>query len=211
MKLKIILTMTLLTFLGLTTQGAGYLRATNEAITSNSKELNDEDLIKKFNADIADYLVAFNNGNYDHVVDMIYPKLFDIVSREQLMQTFTQLEEMGMQMKMDFKGVESISKVIDFDRERFCRVYYSAVLTIDISGPMLENIDQLKQGLVAAYGEEYLTYDETVHRFTISANKSMIAISKNDTDNWKYIEYNEQQEALLTQLIPSEVLDQMEM
>ena len=55
-----------------------------------------------------------------------------------------------------------------------------------------------------------MKYDETDNKFIINTRNSMIAISEKDSDSWKYIEYIDPQEEMLKQLIPSEVLKQIE-
>ena len=74
---------------------------------------------------------------------------------------------------------------------------------------MLASKNQLEQGFVSAYGDENVEYDETKNRFDINAKKSMIAISSLASDDWKYIEYNEQQKEMFYQLLPKEVLDKL--
>jgi hypothetical protein len=167
------------------------------------------DLKSEFTADISNYLDTFNKGDWDGVINMMYPKLFDIITKEQMIQTFNQMEEMGMEMKTDFDKIEKISKVINYENSKFCRVYYNGGLTIKISGVMLENKEQLKQSFIGTYGLDNVKYDDTNNKFDINAKKSMIAISNIDSNKWTYIEYNDQQDEVLKQLIPEKVLEQI--
>ena len=74
---------------------------------------------------------------------------------------------------------------------------------------MLENKDQLGQSFIAAYGLENVKYDDINNKFDINAKKSMIAVSNIDSNEWTYIEYNDQQEEMFKQLIPEKVLEQI--
>jgi len=121
------------------------------------------DLKEKFNTDISKYLNAFNEGDWDGVIKMIYPKLFDFMTKEQMIASFNQLEEMGIDMKTDFNKVEKISEVINFEDSKYCRVYYNGKLNIKIKGQMLESIDLLEQNFNEAYGEKNVTYDKKIN------------------------------------------------
>ena len=208
MKLNLFLIIGLSTLISCGTKGQDNKTAQNKNETAVYTKGNNE-LKAEFTTDISNYLDAFNKGDWDGVINMIYPKLFDLLTKEQMIQTFNQLEEMGMEMKTDFNKIEKISEVINYENSKFCRVYYNGGLTIKISGAMLENKGQLGQSFIAAYGMENVKYDDTNNKFDINAKKSMIAISKIDSNEWKYIEYNDQQEEMLKQLIPEKVLDQI--
>jgi len=171
-------------------------------------EVND-DLKTHFTTDLLNYFKAFNKEDWDGVIDMIYPKLFDLITKEQMVQFFSQLKELGMDMKIDFMKVDNISEVISYESSKFCRVYYNGILTIKISGIMLEDKEELKQDFISAYGLDNVKYDSINEKFDIDGKKSMMAISRIDSNNWTYIEYNEQQEEMLYQLIPREVLEQL--
>ncbi|MCO6468898.1 MAG: hypothetical protein J5I54_08650 [Bacteroidales bacterium] len=208
MKLNLFLIIGLSTLISCGTQGQVNKTTQEKGETAVYTKGNNE-LKAKFTTDISNYLDAFNKGDWDGVINMIYPKLFDLITKEQMKQTFNQMEEMGMEMKTDFNKIEKISEVINYKNSKFCRVYYNGGLTIKISGVMLENKDQLGQSLIAAYGLENVKYDGTNNKFDINANKSMIAVSNIDSDEWTYIEYYDQQEEMLKQLIPDKVLEQI--
>ena len=208
MKLNLFLIIGLSTLISFGTQGQDNKTTQDKGKTAVYTKGNN-DLKAKFTTDISNYLDAFNKGDWDGVINMIYPKLFDLLTKEQMIQTFNQMEEMGMEMKTDFNKIEKVSEVINYESSKFCRVYYNAGLTIKISGVMLENKDQLGQSFLAAYGLENVKYDDINNKFDINAKKSMIAVSNIDSDEWTYIEYNDQQEEMFKQLIPENVLEQI--
>ena len=178
----------------------------NQGVVSKI-EVND-DLKTQFAIDLSNYFKAFNQEDWDGVIDMVYPKLFDLITKDQMVQLFIQIKEMGMDMKLELMLIDKISEIINYESSSFCRVYYNGILTIGISGKMLEGKDQLKQSFISAYGLENVKYDSINKKFDINAKKSMMAISSIDSNNWTYIEYDEQQEEMLYQLMPKEVLDQ---
>lgn len=206
MKLKFFLVLGISALISCGTHGQDHSK--NETKSVGYDKVSDE-LKAQFTSDLSNYLDAFNNGDWDAVLDMIYPKLFDIISKEQMRLVFLQMEEMEMEMQTDFNKVERISEVINYESLKFCRVYYNGGLSIKIRGLMLENKELLKQSFIDTYGRENVEYDDEDNKFEIEARKSMIAISKIDSNQWSYIEYNEQQDEVLKLLIPDKVLAQI--
>ena len=207
MNLRLIILVTLLLISNVSNAQDRPLREKGAGLVSEI-EVND-DLKTQFAIDMSNYFKAFNQEDWEGVIDMVYPKLFDLISKDQMIQLFIQIKEMGMDMKLELKQVDKISEIINYENSRFCRVYYNGMLTIGISGAMLENKDQLKESFIAAYGLENVKYDSINEQFDVNAKKSMMAIASIDSNNWTYMEYNEQQEEMLYQLIPKEVLDQL--
>ena len=71
------------------------------------------------------------------------------------------------------------------------------------------NIEQLKQNFIPIYGEDNLKYDETTNTFDIKAENSMIAMSKENNSDWKYLEYNKFQIEKVKFLLPEEVFNRI--
>ena len=210
MKLKFVFALGIFAIIGCVTNEQDNDENQNDNELVGPIETNSDNLKEHFTADISNYLEAFNHRNWDGVVDMVYPKMFDLIPKDQMKQSFNQLEEMGMDMKTEFKEITKISEVIIHENSKFCRVYYHSGITIIISGLMLENKEQLIENFITAYGSDNVNYYENENRFFINAIKSMIAVLNEDSDDWKYIEYNDQQKVFLGQFIPSKVLEQIE-
>lgn len=183
------------------------LRQNNSIV--NAIHANEDDLKAKFEIDVKKYLEAFNQKNWDLVIKMINPKLYDFITKDQMIESFDQLEEMGMNMHIELKEIAKISKVVTVADSKFCRVYYRGNVTIEISGLMLENKDELEKSFKVSYGSENVKYDSKGKRFIINAEKSMIASSNVGTNEWNYIEYNENQMELLEYMFPAEVMTQI--
>ena len=90
------------------------------------------DLKQTFINDISKYLTDFNDENWQDVVDQIYPKLFEFMSKDQMISTFEQMESMGMELKNDFIEVDNLSAIYRADSNEYCRVYYHATVFMKI-------------------------------------------------------------------------------
>lgn len=157
------------------------------------------------------YFEAINEQKWDAMMDMIYPKLFDIVPRELMMQTFTDALGTGMNMKTDSFMIKNISDLVIHEEEQFAVVYYTGNLILNIlEGSEMDNetaLAMLEQTYGTIYGKENITYNKEQKTFTIQSSKSMFAIAAVDTQDWKFIENNEDQPALLEQLLPKVARD----
>tara|TARA_B100001559_G_C16181189_1_gene475475 strand:+ start:48 stop:404 length:357 start_codon:yes stop_codon:yes gene_type:complete len=112
-------------------------------------------------------------------------------------------------MKFSDQSIEKISEIINYEDSKFSIIYYKVRLKVEISGDMLENIEQLKQNFIPIYGEDNLKYDETTNTFDIKVRNAMIAMSNEKMSDWKYLEYNKQQTELMEVLLPEEVLNRV--
>ena len=175
----------------------------NEIRTSNKS------LQNTFKVDIVNYLKAFNEKNWDGVIGKVYPKLFELVNKEQMIDTFKSLETTGMHMTAQFTDIDKITPIVYFENLEYCRIYYNGIGKLKIDGVILKNKKQIYKNLVLTYGIDNVKSDEENNTFIINIAKSMIAISERGTKSWKYIEYNEQNNKVFLKLIPEEVLPQL--
>lgn len=177
----------------------------NEIRTSNKS------LQNTFKVDIVNYLKAFNEKDWDGVIEKIYPKLFDLVNKEQMIDTFKSFETMGLYMTVQFTNIDNITPIVYFENLEYCRVYYNGIAKLKINSASLKNKNQLYKNLVSTYGTNNIKFDKENNTFILNITKSMIAISEKGTNSWKYIEYNEQNNKVFLKLIPEEVLIQLKL
>jgi len=149
-----------------------------------------EDLTELFQKDIMIYLDAYNKTDWEKVTSMIYPPFFKAVSKYQIIETLKTLDSMGMKRTFTLKGIEKISDVIINGEEKFCLVNYNTQIIIVINKLQLANIEKFKEDFEEDFGKENVEYDDKLNQFTISARQKIIAASNKDSDNWKYIELN---------------------
>lgn len=207
MKLNLLLILSLSFIIGCSSPDKNNKSGTTE---SEQKELQSADHLKPtFAEDITAYFTAFNNADWNAVNEMIYPRLFELITKEQMVQTFTQMEENGMEMKTKFQKIDSLSSIISHEGSQYCRIYYDGDIKIGLSGEMLESLELIKTSFIEAYGEENVKYDEAKSQFDIKAIKSMLAIKSTTPDHWTYIEYTGPKDQVIQQLIPQEVLNHL--
>ena len=202
MNAKLLLIIILFLSIGCANQSQNKTDKQNETSLLDSNNLNE-----LFKIDLTNYFNAFNNRNWDLMTAMIYPKLFEFTSKEEMLQVFVDIEEMGMNMSINLNEINKLSKIVSDGDLQFCRVFYRALIQIKLSGMMLENQSDLALNFQDQYGAENVTYSDEI--FSINVENSMIAVSDLDGKTWTYMEYNEDQAslALLAAIIPEAVFN----
>lgn len=170
----------------------------------------DDRLADKFQSDIKEYLDAYNKTDWEKVTGMIYPEFFSAVSRNRIIQTLKSLDSSGMKRTFTFKNIEKISGVIKEGDLQYCRIYYRVLLEVLLEENLLGNIEKFKEDFEEDFGKENIIYDNELHRFTIEARQSVIAVAHTGTDNWKYMELNNEHAFdQVSLIVPKNVLDKL--
>ena len=164
----------------------------------------------RFLSDLEDYSEAYNNNNWEKVVSMIYPKLFVITPKDEMIQMMKKLDSVGIKMTLNINNIEKITDIITNGNENFCRIDYNSHMNVAIGTTQLPNIALYKESFESNFGKENVKYDDSKKQFDINAHQSMIAVSNKDSNEWKYIEFNSgQADSIIEQLLPVEVLKKL--
>jgi hypothetical protein len=103
----------------------------------------DKNLNKRFQKDIEKYIKAYNNKDWEKVTRMIYPKLFDILPKQQMILYFMLSESIGPKTALEFNRIDSISDIIVSGDKQYCRIFYIGMIPVSITGDLLsKNMDQ---------------------------------------------------------------------
>jgi len=162
-----------------------------------------------FEKDIISYTTAFNNKNWNKVTQMMYPRIFEMMSKEKMLMVLEQMDNLGVNMTTDFKSIDKVSKVVESGNEKYCKIQYFGLIKVKLSGLMSQGSSLIQPQFDQEFGKENVKYNETNNSFTIQAHRSMIAIADKRSDHWKYIDVNSPQAKSLKKLIPAKVQQQL--
>ena len=170
-----------------------------------------ENLQDRFKADIDSFTGAYNKADWDKVTSMMYPKLFTVTSKEELINTLKSLDSSGMKTQIKVNSIDSISPEEISGEEKFVLINYSTSLQIELAGELLEKKDLIKAGFEAQFGTEKVKFDQAKNLFTIEARQKMIAVTPKDKNDWKYIEHDTAQGDYITRmLLPEGIIKKFE-
>jgi len=166
-------------------------------------------LKKHFEKDLINYTNAFNNKQWDIVTQMMYPPMFEMMSKDNMLMVLEQMDNLGVKMTTDFRSIDKISKVVDYGKEKFCKIQYYGIIKVKLTGLMSQGSSLMQPQFEQEFGKENVKYHEPSNSFTIQAHRSMVAVASKESDNWKYIDVNSQQAKGLKRLIPAKVQQQL--
>jgi hypothetical protein len=165
-----------------------------------------DNLNKKFQKDIKEYTEAYSDHDWEKVTDMIWPKLFDSLPKQQMILFLMLSESIGPKTVMEFNKMDSLSEIIVNGDEKYCRIFYSVFIRCAVSGDLWsKDNEHVRKSLEEKYGADKIQFDEKKHLVIIPSVRSMIAISGKNKNDWKYVEYSGTMGSMFIKLIPEEV------
>lgn len=168
-----------------------------------------KNLKQYFEKDIINYTNAFNNKEWNKVTQMMYPPMFEMMSKEKMILLLEQMDNLGVKMTTDFRSIDKISQVIENGKEKYCKIQYYGIVSVKLSGLMTQGSALIQPQFEQEFGKKNVKYNETNNSFTIQAHRSMVAVADKKSDNWKYIDVNSPQAKGLKRLIPIKVQEQL--
>jgi hypothetical protein len=178
------------------------------ALLISLSSFSQSDLKEEFQNYLTTYADAYNDGDWDYVSSSWYPKLFEVLPKNQLIQQLQQLIDMGFDMSLLNPRLYKISEIVNYEGLQYCRLYYNSLIIIKITGDQFD-VNILEQNFNMMYGKENITYDGVEKKYSIKANQSMIAVLEIDGKEWKYFEYNEKEKEFLKFLLPEYVYEKL--
>lgn len=166
------------------------------------------------NPDIQSSLDAFikysNDQDWDKAFDLLYPKLFKQVAKQDLVDLMVAMEADGMSLRMTNTRITSTSAPMEEGNETFVRIEYTADMEVDIAaGGIYDHpkaITSMEEQFKTTYGSKNVKWDVDNKEFNILARKSMMAINGVE-GGWKLIEINMDQAELMKSLFSPSVME----
>jgi hypothetical protein len=168
------------------------------------------------NPDIQSSLDAFiqhsNNKEWDKAFDLLYPKLFTRVAKQDLVDLMLGMEADGMSLRMSNTRITSTSVPVVEGNETFVRVEYVADLTVQIEKDGIYDspkaIQAIDEQFRNTYGQQRVKWNEGKHDFQIIAQKAMMAIQTEDK-SWKLVEINMDQPELMEYIFSPSIMQSL--
>ena len=172
-----------------------------------------EELKSRFSNDLTLSHQYFLNGDYEEGFDLINPKMFNFISREQMIQGIEMMLDeniTGFKITTSPPNVTKISERFDFEGYKYYRVYYKSSMEMQVvNEDYLLNIENIKTNLENQFSQisDSIKFDSSSNTIIVDGlQASSIASSEINNDNWRYVEYKIDQLYILNQIFPSEVM-----
>lgn len=156
------------------------------------------------------FIEQSNNKDWNKAFDYMYPKMFDQVSKQDLVDMMKSTEEDGMSIKVSDVRITSTSAPLEVDGETFVRVEYDSKMMVRIKAGSVYDYPKstfaMKEQFENNFGASNVKWDEDNKEFAVQAKKAMMAINTGAT-GWKMVEINMDQPTLMEHLFSPEVMD----
>lgn len=156
------------------------------------------------------FITYSNQQDWDKAFDLLYPKLFTKVPKQDLLDIMKSTEADGMNLQMANTRITSTSVPVTEGDETFVRVQYVSDLTVTIQQggkyDYPKSIQAMDEQFKIIYGTNNVKWDDAAKQYKIVANKSMMAIQAKQGD-WKLVEVNMDQPELMESLFPASVME----
>lgn len=138
------------------------------------------------------YYEANESKDWESVVDMLYPPLVEMASRDALVQTFNDLEGNGMVFEMKDFETKTISPVFEHEDQRYAEIAYRSDLSLQFTSEAHKApsvVEMLQANFEREYGADNVEHDSDTNTFLVHADKIMLAIQEASADSpWTFME-----------------------
>ncbi len=164
-----------------------------------------EDINKMFNT----YKQALDSLQLEKSMDYIYPKLYEIAPKEQLIAIFKKtFSDPNVQIRFSQIRLKSISETKVHNKVKYALVSYDYAMIFTFSKAY--SIEQIYTLYQKKYGVENVSKDDKNRSISIKMDKLFYAINDPKYGNsWCFLEKNKAQKQMLETLIPKEIINKL--
>ena len=129
------------------------------------------------------------NMNFDAIFETTYPKVFDIVSQDQMKAMFGQMME-NEQFSIKLLEVDpgfSFGEIKKIEGKMFCLIGHNNVMAMKFKEPM-NDAESMTDIFKSSMNAEKVTYDKATNTFRIEMRSTLIAVADELTKKqWKFL------------------------
>ena len=155
------------------------------------------------------YIELTNQKKYSEAFDLLYPKMFTNVSKQELINVVKTEEDNGLSIQLKNRRITAFTEPFQDGNETFVRISYSVDMMVDVApGGIYDHpkaILGMQQQFENIYQKQNVKWDETAKQYTILAHKAMMAVQQ-DNKEWYLVEINQDQPQLMESLFSEAVM-----
>lgn len=166
---------------------------------------------KAINKRIATYIKLTKKEDYNSSMDLVFPKVFEIASKEQMVEAFTGLEAQGFDMIFEEMSVKQIQPILFTNSAKYVICPYDMSIKFLILDEDKQT-SQIAENLLTRFKASYITGQVTLnieeYSFKIEGKKYLMAIQDDQYGkDWYFLDFDQNNIETLTMLFPEEVVN----
>lgn len=165
---------------------------------------------------LTEFMTLNEEMNLEKIMDYVYPKLFTIVSRKDLLQAMKDgFNSEEVKIDIDSMKLDKVYPTFEMDNASYAKINYSMVMlmnfnqtkdTTDKVDP--EQNEFMRKTMAAEYGEENVSVDETTGVIKIKASSIMVAVKEQSDKEWYFVNLKEE-DPMMTKIFSKEVIEKI--
>lgn len=158
-------------------------------------------------------LTATRHKDFNTVLDFTYPKIFDIVERDQMMSVLrSTFENDQFIIGLDSLRILNVGPVIKVGTGEYVKIRHTMLMIFqykDTSNQENIEVEKLTANTMAMqYGDENVSYDEKTRSIRVFTKPEMVAIRDEKSSEWTFLNYKKD-DMFVDYLLSKEVRDKL--
>ncbi|KOF03797.1 hypothetical protein OB69_04355 [Roseivirga seohaensis subsp. aquiponti] len=183
-------------------------------ITFSCLSLSAQELSKKetktINKRLDSYVKLIKKEDYNALMNLIYPKIFEVATKEQMIEVFNSLEAQGFDMIFEEMKITSLKPVSISTSASYVLCPYDMKMKVALVNKEMQNPEVANSMLEAfkmVYSTGTVSLDKENYTFQIAGKKHLMAIQNSDYGkDWYFAEFDQSNPMLLNMMFPEEVI-----
>ncbi len=168
--------------------------------------------IANINKRLGEYFEYTKVNDYTNMMDYIYPKIYTLATKEQLVEVFNGLETMGLGLNVDEISATDPEPLIEEDDRKFAVIDYKVKIRLELLTATVRNdqvIESLKSSFKVGYNATNMSYDDETHILSFDGQKYALAVMdpEYDANEWYFLEYDASNPMAAQMMLSDKVLE----
>ena len=158
---------------------------------------------------VHNFITQTQQGNLDAAFDATYPKLFDIIPREQLKVVMKQMMK-NEDFEMSFNTVNpqlQLDEIRTIDGNSYILIHYKNSMNLKFYDMTDIDPGMMKALFLQQFPDGTVNYDSEAKHFTIETPSRLLGINDQNTNGeWKFINANSSDKRLITLILDEKII-----
>lgn len=185
-------------------------------IVTSLTVLNAADYKQSIRSEFKKYFNTIQNQEFEKSLDYIIPQFFEIISKEDMVDLMKKtFNNPDLEITLSALELKKINEIDEIDNTAYCLFKYSNIMHMTIINmpgqgkPDKSSLDMIKSSFENDFGKDNVSLDYSTNTFEIYVVKQVCAVKEESYENWKFLEIDKKQQALLDMLLPQEIINKL--
>ena len=186
------------------------------ACGSSKKKVETADNGSSMEQRLTEFMKLNEEMNLEKIMDYVYPKLFTIVARKDLVQAMKEgFNTEEVKVKIDSMKVDKVYPAFEMDNASYAKITYSLVMLMDFnqSKDSTAEVDPeqnefMRKTMATEYGDENVSVDEATGVIKIKASSIMVAVKEQSDKEWYFVNLKAD-DPMMTKIFSKEVIEKI--